>query len=52
MKKLIFEVSLIDKNENEKQYGKILLGDNQTSFLQISLMEIGATVAQLVASVR
>ena len=32
--------------------GKILLHGNQTSFLQISLFEIGATVAQLVVSGR
>ena len=32
--------------------GKILLRGNQTSVLQISLFEIGATVAQMVASVR
>ena len=32
--------------------GKTSLCGNQTSFLQISLFEIGATVAQLVASVR
>ena len=32
--------------------GTTLLCGNQTSFLQISLCEIGAAVAQLVASVR
>ena len=39
------------KNENEKQYGNILLCGNQTSILQISLFEIVATLAQLAASI-